>query len=241
VPGLDSAFYPALWNLCLKVQTRPEVFLIVWAEESGLNPGAINSVGCTGLNQSCPSGPPTYGPGFPTGYEDWPASQQVSQWITQQVVTSIGLNKGPFLSAARALQANLLPATLATATTPSAVICGKAGPYASAYAGNSQFDVDKSGTITLQDLGDYLQKMAAGAHFGNLKSAIATAYAQAPAGAPWSAPLADPYHEPGSAPGPTPPGKSPPLPVASRGGPPVLALATIGGAIAAVVALAKTR
>jgi hypothetical protein len=241
VPGLDSAFYPALWQLALQTKTRPEIFLIVWAEESGLNPGAINSVGCTGLNQSCPSGPPTYGPGFPTGYEDWPASQQVSQWIGKQVVSSIALNKGPFLSAARALQANLLPATLATVTTPTATICGKAGPYASAYAGNSQFDVDKSGTITLQDLGDYLQKMAAGPLYGGLRSAIATAYAQAPAGAPWSAPLVDPYHEPGTAPGPglpPPPGKG--LPVASRGSP-VLAVMTIGGGLAAIVALAKTR
>ena len=164
MPGLDSAFFPALWALAEKYNTRPEFFLIVWWEESGLNPGAVNSIGCTGLNQSCPKS--TGGPGYPSGYASWPASEQLTGWIAGQVASGIKANGGPFLSAARYLQANFLPATLPKSTAPGPkaiapddVICGKAGPYARAYNGNAQFDVGKNGTITLQDLGDYLEKV----------------------------------------------------------------------------------
>lgn len=226
MPGLDPPFYPALWSLSIAVRTRPEIFLVVWWEESGLNPGAKNKVGCLGLNQSCPKS--IGGPGYPDGYDSWPASEQLTGWIAGQVRSGIALNGGPFLSAARYLQANMLPATLKDARAPGDVIAGKAGPYASAYAGNSQFDVQRDGTITLGDLGDYLAKACASSYAANLRSAIATTYAQAPAGAPWKAALPDPYHAAGSSSG----GAA----VASRGGAPVLAVATIGGALAAIVA-----
>lgn len=232
MPGLDAAFYPALWDLAIATGSRPEVFLIVWWAESGLNPGIANTSGCVGLNQSCPKS--IGGPGFPDGYQGWPASQQLTQWIAAQVTSEIHDNGGPFLSAARYQQANFLPATLPNSAAPGPkaklpgdVICAKAGPYASAYAGNAQFDLDKTGTITLDDLGTYLQTRASGKYGANLRSAIATTYGQVPAGAPWSSPAADPYHEPGPV-GPRPPGPPPAPAKAPRGSPVGFVVAAAG-------------
>src|SRR5271165_5796093 len=98
--SLDAAFWPALWTLAINTRTRPEIFLAVWQNESGLQPGITKSIGCVGLNQTCPS---PYGPGFPNGmtgaeYAALPASSQVG-WITGQVNSAIKLNGGPFKSA----------------------------------------------------------------------------------------------------------------------------------------------
>ncbi len=186
--SLDDAFWPALWSLSTAVGTRPETLLAVWFAESGLDPAAKNSIGCLGLNQTCPSA--NGGPGFPNGdadaYAQAPASQQLA-WIAQQVTSAVHLNGGPFLSAARYYQANFLPATLPTAKAPNDPIAAKNGRYASAYGANAILDANGDGTITLDDLGRYLEKRIA-ANGAALRTAIATAYAQKPADAPWTAP-----------------------------------------------------
>jgi len=223
---LDAAFWPALWAMASKYNVRPEVLLTIWWAESGLNPKAQNHQGCTGLNQSCPKS--MGGPGFPVDvsvYKNWPASQQLT-WIEPQLAAALALAGAPFQSAARYQQANWLPGTLKTATQPGDVIAASTGTYAAAYAGNCQFDQKPgsvacaldhkthAGTVTLQDLGDYLQSKYTGGFGSILRSAVTQAYASAPAGAPWSAPLADWFHEPGSAPPPQPqpPGPPPPVP-----------------------------
>lgn len=184
---LDDAFWPALWSLSLASGTRPETFLAVWAYESGLDPTARNSLGCVGLNQSCPKS--IGGPGFPNddadAYQASPASAQLA-WIAPQVMNQIAMNGGPFRSAARYYQANFLPATLTTVRDPSAVLAGKNGPYPQAYAANAQLDATGDGAITLNDLAVVLQRQLVGARGVPLKSAIAAAYAQKPAEAPWT-------------------------------------------------------
>jgi hypothetical protein len=184
--NLDAAFWPALWDAAELADTRPEVLLTVWCAESGLDPSAENAVGCIGLNQSCPKS--MGGPGFPVDaatYKASPASVQMD-WILPQLLDAVRANGGGFLSAARYWQANMLPATLATARAPNDTIAAAAGPYAAGYAANKDLDFNRDGRITLADLGAYLQK-----HYGGssiLRSAVATAYAQRPSGAPWSSP-----------------------------------------------------
>jgi hypothetical protein len=186
--NLDDAFWPALWSLSTSVGTRPETLLAVWFAESGLNPAAKNSIGCLGLNQTCPR--EIGGPGFPNddaeAYAQAPASQQLA-WIAHQVTSAALLNGGPFLSAARYYQANYLPATLRTAKGPTDPIAAKAGPNAIAYKANTVLDANGDGAITLDDLGHYLEKRIA-ANGVPLRTAIATAYAEKPAEAPWTAP-----------------------------------------------------
>lgn len=230
---LDAAFWPALWSLvALPSGTRPEVFLAVWLYESGLDPSAQNAGGCIGLNQSCPAA--SGGPGFPGGdaaaqaYRASPASAQLA-WIAPQVMSDMQLNGGPFASAARYFQANLLPATLATAKQPSDVIAARGGPYAGAYASNAVLDVGGDGAITLDDLGHALQNkiLASGS---TLSSAIAQTYAAAPAGAPWSSPALVLFEPAAPSAGP----------VASSGRGGVVILG-ISGALAAAAAFGRAR
>jgi hypothetical protein len=184
---LDDAFWPALWDAALASGTRPEVLLAVWYAESGLDPSAKNSIGCIGLNQSCPT---PYGPGFPNddgaAYQAAPASAQVA-WIKPQLLHLVALNGGGFASAARYRQANWLPATLATAKAPGDVVAAATGPYAVAYAANRELDVRNAGVVTVDDLGLGLEQLVTH-HGAPLDVAIATAYAHRPDGAPWASP-----------------------------------------------------
>jgi hypothetical protein len=234
--ALDPLFWPALWRLAIAADTRPELLLTVWFAESGLDPSAQNSLGCIGLNQTCPSsiGGPGF-PGAPEGYRAAPASQQVA-WIAPQVLAQARLNGGGFRSAARAYQANFLPATLTSAVAPDDVIAAEAGPYAAAYRANKLFDVSGDGRITLADLGDYLEQLVVSRGLdvdlgAPLETAIAAAYApqNLPPNAPWTTPDLV-LHEgqqlpPVGIPVGFPP---PPVPPANR---------TSGGAVAAVTVI----
>jgi hypothetical protein len=228
--ALDAAFWPALWSLvALPSGTRPEVLLAVWLYESDLDPTAQNGDGCIGLNQTCPAA--LGGPGFPGGdgeaqaYRSAPASAQLA-WIAPQVLRGVALNGGPFESAARYFQANLLPATLATARARGDVIAARAGPYAAAYAANAQLDSNGDGAITLDDLGHALQGKAL-ASGNTLADAIASSYAAAPPGAPWASPALAIFEPPQVAPA-----------IARSGGrgagAVVVAFAGIGGLLAAL-------
>jgi len=228
--ALDAAFWPALWSLvALPSGTRPEVLLAVWLYESNLEPTAQNADGCIGLNQSCPAA--NGGPGFPGGdaeaqaYRSAPASEQLA-WIGPQVLRAVELNGGPFESAARYFQANLLPATLATARAPGDVIAARGGPYASAYAANAQLDANGDGALSLDDLGHALQNkiLASGS---KLSDAIASSYAAAPSSSPWSSPALALFEPPSSSPASAAASSS------SRGaGALALGLAMFGGVLA---------
>jgi hypothetical protein len=189
---LDAYFWPALWGLAIDANTRPEVLLTVWFAESALDPSAQNSLGCIGLNQTCPAS--VGGPGFPStpeAYRSASASEQVA-WIAPQVLAQARLNGGGFRSAARYYQANFLPATLATAKRPTDVIAARGGPYAAAYEANRGLDFSGDGAITLADLGDYLARVVLERgidvdHGAPLETAIRTAYSapHLPSNAPW--------------------------------------------------------
>ena len=183
---LDDAFFSALWRLAIASGTRPETLLAVWNLESGLNPAASNPLGCIGLNQSCPA--PMGGPGFPTDAESYraeAASEQLA-WIGPQVMQQVKANGGAFRSAARAVQANLLPKSLQYARGPLDAIAATGGPYADAYAANAfLYDPHKTGAITLSTLGGVV---LAHAKDPALVDAIARTWAAKPDDSPWSSP-----------------------------------------------------
>jgi hypothetical protein len=225
---IDARFWPALWGLAIDADTRPEILLTVWFAESGLDPSAENSVGCIGLNQTCPAS--MGGPGFPStpqAYKAAQASEQVA-WIAPQVLAQARLNGGGFRSAARYYQANFLPATLITAKRPADVIAARTGPYAAAYEANKGLDVSGDGTITLVDLGDYLERVVTKKGLdvdqgAPLATAIAAAYSSRnlPPNAPWTSPALV-VHEPLPSP-----------PAARRGGAvAIIATAGLFGAVA---------
>jgi hypothetical protein len=200
---LDAAFPAALWTLAQSCATRPEVLLLVWWAESGLDPASKNQIGCIGLNQSCPR---PYGPGFPTSdpetYRRWPASQQLT-WVGPQLEAACALHGGPFESAARYWQANILPKSLETAHAPDDTIAARAGPYAAAYRSNRGLDFTGDGRITLNDMGDVMARQlaagrAGGAH--HVQRIIDDVYRARPADARWNTPLAlwDAVYETGS-------------------------------------------
>ena len=183
--NLDPAFWPALWELARATQTRPEIYLAVWFAESGLDPAAANSIGCLGINQTCPT---PVGPGFPgapEAYKALPASDQLA-WIASSIKQNVA-TYGPFRSGARYYQSNFLPATLGAARHPRDVVAAAAGPYAEAYRANAGLDVSGDGAITIEDLGRFLQSRVAGD--ATYASAVQQAYANRPADAPWSAPV----------------------------------------------------
>jgi hypothetical protein len=159
------AFGQALWGLYGATGIRPEYAIVSMMLESGLNPGAVNGVGCTGLNQMCA--------GIPEDYASWTASQQVTGVITP---FWIGLVKryGAIESGARLEQGNMYPASLAYARSLSSVIVSTTQDKP-AYDGNKgAFDPGNTGAITVQGIADALRKLASS---DAVQSAIDRTYA----------------------------------------------------------------
>ena len=170
------AFADALWSLSDSTGLRPEYVLPVFYRESGFSTSVTNSIGCVGLNQSCP-----FGCGVPDGYASWSASQQVNGLIAG-CFKAIIAKFGPIGSATRAYQANFLPATLGTARSLNSVLATQGGAV---YAENSGLDKNKDGVITVQDLADQMSLMLAKPAVQN---AIAQTYARR-GGSPVSNPV----------------------------------------------------
>jgi hypothetical protein len=180
---VDAAFAATLWNpFYAKTGIRPEWIVPVLANESGLNPAIVNSLGCIGINQACPWAVPT-----PAGYGSYTASQQLAG-VVLGMYEAIIAKYGKLQSGIRVYQANFLPASLTKATKLTDVLARRpAGgcPGGSAnnqyvYCANPGFDPGgKTGVITVGSLGNAVAKSAAQ---GYVKNVIASAYAVAPAG-----------------------------------------------------------
>lgn len=177
--NLDAAFYPALWSLAGRLSTRPEFLLLPWYAESGLNPQALNSLGYVGLNQ-LDSGYLRRIGVDPAEYRLRPASGQLGP-IEGFLRPLVGLNRGGFVSAANAYQANFWPASLVRGNGPDVVIVSANGPGSepAAYRANSGLDFDKNGRITVGDLANHLAKLSRN---GDYKAALAALYAVCPPG-----------------------------------------------------------
>jgi hypothetical protein len=177
------AFGAALWAMYDATGVRPEYILPVLYLESGFNPAAVNSIGCTGINQLCQN--------IPSGYAGWSASQQLSG-VVNGMFRSIVSTYGALNSAARVYQANLLPASLPLVKTLDGVIAAKGSSatiggltQGSIYSSNAGLDANKDGLLTLGDLASKMREMLS-------KPAVQTAIAQAYLSRPSETPVADP-------------------------------------------------
>jgi len=162
---LDAAAYPILASM----PTRPEYLIPVLFSESGLRPDVQNSLGYAGLNQISPSYLASWGID-PADYLTWPASRQL-QLVVKPYLQNVIDRYGPLNSGTRTYQANFLPATLATARSLSSVLATRGSDV---YDANSGFDTAGKGTITVQDLANFVAKAAAAPA---VKNAIAKTYA----------------------------------------------------------------
>ena len=168
--GVDAGFPAALWAMYAQTGIRPEWIVPVLFAESGLNPAAVNSIGCVGINQACPFAVPT-----PADYTSWTASEQLTGVVTP-MYQAITAKFGALRSGARVEQANFLPATLPTAKSLGSVLASQGSAV---YAGNAGLDWQHKGTITVADLGHFVGKAAAVPY---VQSVIGSAYGVAPAG-----------------------------------------------------------
>ena len=165
MPGFGSA----LWSLYDSTGIRPEYALVSMALESNLNPQAVNSINCQGLNQMC-AGSHT----LPSGYASYSASQQVNQVIAP-FWKNLVATYGPIRSGTRLEQANWLPGTLPKAKALGDVVY----KFASPNADSPVFDPTGKGYATVQDIANALQKKVAG-----IQGILAQVYALRPGETP---------------------------------------------------------
>lgn len=151
----------ALWSLYDQTGIRPEYILPVLYSESGFNPGVVNSLGYTGINQA--SAQMLAGHGLDSSsYAAMPASQQITTVVIPEYV-GIESQFGPLRSGTRIYQANFLPATLPVVKSLDGVLATQgqndwgAGDV---YGANAGFDTQHKGTIVLGDLAAAVQKSA---------------------------------------------------------------------------------
>jgi hypothetical protein len=171
--SLDSASYPALWQLYDTTGIRPEYILPVLWHESNFTPSVINSIGCAGINQMCAGALASIGVDAAT-YASWPASAQ----IVRGVIPYFSPHAGQLNSGARVYQAEFLPATLSTATGLDDIIAASTSAY---YNANPSLDPDRTGAITLRTLAQVVTTDAQNSH---VQQAIANAYALRPGESP---------------------------------------------------------
>lgn len=165
----------ALWALFDQGGPRPEYVLPVLYSESGFDPSVQNHAGYPyyGVNQASESLISAYAGTDVATYTTWPASEQIATVVTG-MFKAIVAGYGPIRSGTRAYQANFLPATLATAHGLKSVL---AAAGSSIYTANAGFDTGKKGTITVQDLANFVAHAAGTAA---VQQAIAQTYALRP-------------------------------------------------------------
>jgi hypothetical protein len=145
--------WQALWNWANKLGTTPEVIGITLFEESGMNPGAKNSIGCVGLNQFCPG-----------TYEYWvkiPAEDYLTLSMAQQLdyIGPFWQSKPSWSTARDLFWLNFLPATYVPNADPSTILNdpNKLGEsYAEKVAAANPGIAKGQTYITAQMIDDYL-------------------------------------------------------------------------------------
>jgi hypothetical protein len=194
-------FGQSLWSLYAQTGIRPEYILPVLALESNFNPAIVNSIGCTGIFQLCQN--------IPAGFASWSASQQMNGYGIVMYRGDVQ-RFGPLRSATRVYQANILPSTLATATTldsviarrgSSAIIPNSHPPLSegAVYAANSGLDANHDGEITVGDLATKMRQYLARS---DVQSAITQTYALQPGQSPVADPVfGDDFPAPAAPPG----------------------------------------
>ena len=165
-----------LWILFDATGIRPEYLLPVLYYESGFDPSRPNAQGAPYYGVAQTSGSHLTAIGTtPAAFLAMTAAEQIRLAVAPYFrdLAPLGIGSG-----ARAYQANLLPATLATVRGLAQVVAQR-GSFA--YASNAQLDVFHQGAITLAGLAVVMGRSAASAP---VRAAIARAYALRPAAGP---------------------------------------------------------
>jgi hypothetical protein len=147
---LPDEFFVALRGVCARIGCDPADLLAVMMSESNVSPTAQHTGSkATGLIQFMPA--TLKGLGWTAGPDAFRQVSAVDQldYVERYYRPYAKYGLG---SAGRLYQATFLPATMPSGSDPGTVVCGKDGPYASAYAANTGLDMDRDGTISVGDL-----------------------------------------------------------------------------------------
>lgn len=173
---VDADFPAALWRGYDKHGIRPEYQVACLNGESGINPGALNSIGCAGINQICPNVWP-----IPAGYSGWSASKQLDVIVTPMWTNWVNAF-GVIDSGARLEQCNFYPASMKYARELDDTIVARnsssAGARAAYSANAGTFDPLNTGRITPRGIANFLKARWTPA----CAQIVADAYAQKPPG-----------------------------------------------------------
>ena len=157
---LSDQFFLDLRTMCKSLSCDPLDMLAVMASQSAVRAGAQHRSGrATGLIQLMPK--TLRGLGWvdgPDSFRRLTAAEQlpyVQKYFQPFVRHGLG-------SAGRLYQALFLPGTLAADSTPETVVCGRDGPFADAYAANTDLDPRGLGKITVADLTARVDKVRSG-------------------------------------------------------------------------------
>ena len=169
----------ALWSLFDRGGPRPEYVLVMLYRESGFDPSTPNRAGAPyyGLNQAGEDLIAAYAGTDVSTYLTWPASRQLATVVTGWLLDLVR-RYGPLRSGIRVEQGNFLPATLPKATRLEDVITSSPSAF---YTSNEVLDPRRKGTITLEDLGTFLE---GGVSSQAVQRAIADTYALRPGETP---------------------------------------------------------
>jgi hypothetical protein len=178
----------ALWSLYDRGGPRPEYVLAMLYRESGFDPSTPNHAGAPyyGINQAGEGLIAAYAGVDVATYLTWPASRQIATVVTGMLLGLVQ-HYGPLRSGIRVEQANFLPATLPSATRLDDVVTSSPSSF---YTSNEVLDPAHKGTITLRDLGAFLEE---GAGSQAVQRAIAETYALRPSESPRDPVLGDDF------------------------------------------------
>jgi len=173
--ALDDDALRALWTLSDRTGVRPEYLIPVLSYESGLDPSVQNRAGLPYYGIAQTSGAQLAAMGIdPASWLALPASEQIARAVGPYFASAVA-RYGPIRSATRAYQANLLPATLATARGLGQIVALRGS---AAYEANRQIDRRGHGAILVDDLAALMGRQLQSAA---VESAIARAYVLRPA------------------------------------------------------------
>lgn len=154
------ADWQALWRWASELDTTPYVLGLLLFEESGMDPGIANSIGCVGLNQFCPG-----------TYEYWVKDRTPDEYLQLSMADQLDYI-GPFwqskpkkavLTTRDLFWINFLPATWVPNATRATIVNDptKLGAkYALQVAQGNSVIAQGRPNITAGDIDDYLAGVA---------------------------------------------------------------------------------
>jgi hypothetical protein len=169
--ALPDRFFVDIATLCQSLSCNPLDMLAVMANQSGVRPDAQHRTSrATGLIQLMPK--TLRGLGLVDGPDAFRRLTAVEQLPYVQKYFQPFVRHG-LGSSGRLYQALFLPGTLARGSDPDTVVCGSDGPFADAYAANTDLDPFSRGTITVADLTARVDRVRTGPLWTSLVTSLA--------------------------------------------------------------------